>query len=156
MGCAAALVLLAVLPVGGSGEDAGSIDPATLEARLGEVADRLAAGQTAMEILGDRIATLEGRETPAVDLAPLGARIDELAARLDAAEKAAADRPTVDPAAITALEGRLAELTTEAQALKAESAALAPRLANHRRAPRQRTEGRRDRCPVARLNLTVR
>ncbi|MCM5554515.1 uroporphyrinogen-III synthase [Pleomorphomonas sp. NRK KF1] len=128
-GCAAALVLLAILPVGGSGEDAGSIDPATLETRLGEVADRLAAGQAAMETLGDRIATLEGRETPAVDLAPLGARVDELAARLDAAEKATADRPTVDPAAIATLEGRLAELTTEAEGLKAESAALAPRLA---------------------------
>ena len=128
-GCAAALVMLAVLPVGGSREETSSVDPATLEARLGEVADRLAAGQAATETLGSRIASLEGREVPTVDFAPLATRIDDLAARLDATEKAAAERPTVDPAALTALEGRLAEVAAAADALKAENAALAPRLA---------------------------
>lgn len=128
-GCAAALVMLAVLPVSSSREEPSSVDPATLEARLGEVADRLAAGQAATETLGSRIASLEEREAPVVDLAPLGARIDDLTARLDAAEKAAADRPTVDPAEIAALEGRISELATAADALKAYNTALAPRLA---------------------------
>ena len=128
-GCAATLVMLAVLPVGGSREEPSGIDPATLEARLGELADRLSAAQAATETLGSRIASLEGREAPAVDLAPLATRIDDLAARLGTAEKATAEKPAVDPAAITALEGRLAELTTATDALKAENAALPPRLA---------------------------
>lgn len=128
-GCIAAVLILALLPRSSERPEAGSIDPATLEARLGEVADRLAAGQTATETLAGRIASLEGHEAPVVDLAPLGARIDDLAARLDTAEKTAAAKPVVDPATITALEGRLAELVSAADALKAENATAATRLA---------------------------
>ena len=128
-GSIAAVLLLAVLPQSGDRPDAAGIDPATLEARLGEVADRLAAGQAATETLTNRLATLEGREAPVVDLAPLGTRIDDLAARLDADEKAAAARPTIDPAAIAALEGRLADLTSATDALKADNADAAARLA---------------------------
>ncbi|SCM78055.1 hypothetical protein KL86PLE_60377 [uncultured Pleomorphomonas sp.] len=129
-GCAAAVLLLALLPRPDERPAPGGIDPATLEARLGEVADRLATGQTATETLAGRIAALEDRQAPAVDLSPLGARIDDLASRLEAAEKAAAARPAVDPAAVTALEGRLSELAAAAEALKAENAGAAIRLAS--------------------------
>jgi len=129
-GCAAAVLLFALLPRPAERPEPSGIDPATLEARLGEVADRLAVGQTATETLAGRIAALEDRQAPAVDLAPLGARIDDLASRLDAAEQAAAGRPAVDPAAVTALEGRLAELASVADTLKAENASAASRLAS--------------------------
>ncbi len=128
-GGVAAVLLLAVLPRSGDRPEPSGIDPATLEARLGEVADRLAAGQAATETLGNRLAALEGREAPVVDLAPLNTRIDDLAARLDAAEKAAAARPDIDPQTITALDGRLTELTSAADALKADNANAAARLA---------------------------
>ncbi|MBS1164714.1 MAG: hypothetical protein H6R00_739 [Proteobacteria bacterium] len=128
-GCVAAVIILSLMPRSSERPEAGSIDPATLEARLGEVADRLAAGQTATETLTSRIASLEGKEAPVVDLAPLGTRIDDLAARLGAAEKAAAAKPVVDPATITALEGRVAELVSAADALKAGNATAATRLA---------------------------
>ena len=125
----AAILLLALLPRGGERSEPSGIDPATLEARLGEVADRLAAGQATTETLANRIAALEGREAPVVDLAPLGARIDDLATRQDAAEKTAAARPVINPATITALEGRLTELASATEALKAENATAAARLA---------------------------
>lgn len=127
-GCIAAALMLALLPRSGERPEAGTIDPATLEARLGDVADRLAAGQTATETLAGRVASLEGKEAPIVDLAPLGARIDDLAARLDTAEKAAAAKPAVDPATVTALESRLSELASALDALKAENTATAARL----------------------------
>lgn len=127
-GCIAAVIMLAILPRSSERPEAGNIDPTTLEARLGEVADRLAAGQTATETLAGRIAALEGKEVPVVDLAPLGARIDDLAARLDAAEKAAAAKPTVDPATVSALEGRLNELASALDTLKTESATTVARL----------------------------
>ena len=128
-GCAAALVLLAVLPSTGDRQEPSGIDPATLEVRLGEVADRLAAGQAATETLTSRIATLEGREVPAVDLAPLNARIDELDTRVDAAEKVVEAKPAIDPQAISALETRLTELASAAEALRADNATAAARLA---------------------------
>ncbi|WP_370676394.1 uroporphyrinogen-III synthase [Pleomorphomonas sp. PLEO] len=128
-GCIAAVVILALMPRASERPEAGSIDPAMLEARLGEVGDRLAAGQTTTETLADRIASLEGKEIPAIDLAPLGARVDDLAARLDAAEKAAAAQPVIDPAEISALQGRAAELASTTDALKAENASAVARLA---------------------------
>jgi uroporphyrinogen-III synthase len=128
-GCVAAALLLAVLPRSSERPEAGNIDPATLEARLGDVADRLAAGQTATETLAGRIAALEGKEAPSVDLAPLGSRIDDLAGRLETAEKAAAAKPAVDPAAVAALEGRLSELASQLDTLKAENATSVTRLA---------------------------
>ncbi len=128
-GCVAAVLLLAAMPRSSERSEAGSVDPATLEVRLGEVADRLAAGQTATDTLAGRIASLEAKEAPVVDLAPLGARIDELAARLGAAEKAAATKPTVDPAMIAALESRLSELGARLDALKVENSTAAARLA---------------------------
>jgi uroporphyrinogen-III synthase len=134
-GGVAAAILLVALPRPDDRPQA-AVDPATLETRLGEVADRLAAGQTATETLAGRLAAVEGRETPAVDLGPVGsrldditARLDDLATRLDAAEKTAAARPQVDPATISALDGRLAELASSVDALKAESANAASRLA---------------------------
>jgi len=134
-GGVAAAILLVALPRPEDRPQA-AVDPATLETRLGEVADRLAASQTATETLAGRLAALEGREAPAVDLGPVGsrlddvtARLDDLATRLDAAEKTAAARPEVDPAAIAALDGRLAELASSVDALKAESADAARRLA---------------------------
>jgi uroporphyrinogen-III synthase len=134
-GGVAAAILLVALPRPDDRPQA-AVDPATLETRLGEVADRLAAGQTATETLAGRLAALEGREAPAVDLGPVGsrlddvtARLDDLATRLDAAEKTAAARPEVDPAAIAALDGRLAELASSVDALKTESANAARRLA---------------------------
>lgn len=140
-GGVAAAILLVALPRPDDRPQA-AVDPATLETRLGEVADRLAAGQTATETLAGRLAALEGRETPAVDLGPVGsrlddvtARLDDLATRLDAAEKTAAARPEVDPATISALDGRLsgldgrlAGLVSSVDALKAESADTARRL----------------------------
>ncbi|WP_026783778.1 uroporphyrinogen-III synthase [Pleomorphomonas koreensis] len=133
-GGVAAAILLVALPRPDDRPQA-AVDPATLETRLGEVADRLAAGQTATETLAGRLTALEGREAPTVDLGPVGNRLDDLttrfddlAARLDAAEKTAAARPQVDPAAIAALDGRLAELASSVQALKAESADAARRL----------------------------
>lgn len=127
-GCSAALVLLAVLPSAGDRQEPSGIDPATLEARLGEVADRLAAGQAATETLAGRIATLEGQEAPVVDLAPLNARIAELGTRVDAAEKVVEAKPTIDPQAISALETRLTELVSAAEALRADNATAAARL----------------------------
>lgn len=127
-GCIAAVLVLALLPRSSEQPGATNIDPVTLEARLGDVADRLAAGQTATETLASRIAALESKEAPTVDLAPLGARIDDLAARLDATEKAAAAKPVVDPAAVKALEGRLSELASQLDALKTENATSATRL----------------------------
>lgn len=127
-GCIAAVLLLAIMPRASERPVSGNIDPTTLETRLGEVADRLAAGQAATETLTSRIAALEGKEVPVVDLAPLGARIDDLAARLNAAEKAAAAKPTVDPATVTAMEARLSELASQLNALKAENTAATTRL----------------------------
>jgi uroporphyrinogen-III synthase len=127
-GCIAAVLILALMPRSSERPETGNIDPATLETRLGEVADRLVAGQTATETLAGRVASLEGKEAPVVDLAPLGARIDDLAARLDAAEKAAAAKPAVDPATVTVLEGRLSELASALDALKTESTTTAARL----------------------------
>lgn len=140
-GGVAAAILLVALPRPDNRPQA-AVDPAMLETRLGEVADRLAAGQTATETLAGRLAALESRETPAVDLGPVGsrlddvtARLDDLATRLDAAEKTAATRPEVDPATISALDdrlsgldSRLAGLVSSVDALKADSADAARRL----------------------------
>ena len=57
-GCIAAVLLLAIMPRSSERPAAGNIDPTTLETRLGEVADRLAAGQAATETLTSRIAAL--------------------------------------------------------------------------------------------------
>lgn len=127
-GCAAAVLLLIMLPGSSERPEPSGIDPATLEARLGEMADRLAAGQAATDTLAGRVTTLEERKTPVIDLAPLTARIDDLANRLDTTEKGIAAKPNIDPRAISALEDRLTALASTLNAVKAENATTAARL----------------------------
>lgn len=117
--------LLLILPQGGRETEAATVDPAALEARLAEVADRLAASQSTAEALTARIGALEAAEPPAADLGPIETRLADIAGRLDRTEAELGRlgaAPTVDPEAI-------AGLTASVAALRGDGAGLADRLA---------------------------
>lgn len=146
-------ILLLVLPQQSAApEDA--IDVTALEARLSEIANRLSSAETLATAGADRIAALEAAKPAAVDLTPLESRLADLAARLDKVEAglaAAASAPGVDPGALSALEGRLAEVAASAEALKGADGALAARVA----AAEERLSRAPERGEIAALSLAL-
>jgi uroporphyrinogen-III synthase len=117
--------MLVILPQGQGTADVAAVDPAALEARLGEVADRLANSQTTAEALAARIGALESTEAPTVDLGPLQASLADIGKRLDKAESdigRVSETPAVDPKVI-------ADLAAAVSALRNDGASLSSRLA---------------------------
>lgn len=118
--------MLVILPQGQGNADVAAVDPAALEARLGEVADRLANSQTTADALAARIGALESTEAPTVDFGPLQASLADIGKRLDKAEGdigRVSETPAVDPKVI-------ADLAAAVSALRDDNAALTGRLTN--------------------------